>query len=108
VVYTRDEIQKIVVPIAQKYGLRAVYLFGSYARGTANENSDIDLLLDTSGTEIRSLLQLSCVYCDLERALGKSVDVITVSSLEQPEQSPSQARFRGNVLKERVDIYVAA
>ena len=34
-VYSMEQIQALVAPIARKYGLRAVYLFGSYARGTA-------------------------------------------------------------------------
>ena len=46
-IYAVDEIARIVRPIAQRYGLRAVYLFGSYARGAATEDSDIDLLIDT-------------------------------------------------------------
>ena len=41
-IYAVEEIKSIVLPVAQKYQLRAVYLFGSYARGTATENSDID------------------------------------------------------------------
>ena len=48
-IYAVDEIARIVRPIAQRYGLRAVYLFGSYARGAATEDSDIDLLIDTTG-----------------------------------------------------------
>ncbi len=53
-IYTISELQRIITPIAQKYHLRAVYLFGSYARGTATENSDIDLLIDTEGASVRS------------------------------------------------------
>ena len=82
-IYAVDEIARIVRPIAQRYGLRAVYLFGSYARGAATEDSDIDLLIDTTGTNIKSLLQVAAVYCELEEALGKPVDLVTVSSLEQ-------------------------
>ena len=107
-IYTVDEIQKAVLPVAKKYGLRAVYLFGSYARGTATEDSDIALVVDTTGTEIRSLLQLAAVYNDLEDALGKPVDVITVSSLEQKAQRPSEMKFRQNVWNEKVNLYVAA
>ena len=55
-VYTVEQIAQCILPVAQKYGLKAVYLFGSYARGTATESSDIDLLIDTSGTNIKSLL----------------------------------------------------
>ena len=42
IIYTVDEIRKIVSPIAQKYGVAALYLFGSYARGEATVESDID------------------------------------------------------------------
>ena len=48
-----------------------MYVFGSYARGEANADSDIDLLVDLIGTSIRSLLALGNVYCDLESALGE-------------------------------------
>lgn len=107
-VYTVEQIAQRILPVAQKYGLKAVYLFGSYARGTAIESSDIDLLIDTSGTNIKSLLSLSAVYCDLEDALQKSIDLITVSSLEQRPQMGNDVRFRDTVLKERVNLYVAA
>nr|WP_285017259.1 nucleotidyltransferase domain-containing protein [Lactococcus garvieae] len=38
------KLQKKVAPIAKNYNLKEVYLFGSYARGEAREDSDIDLL----------------------------------------------------------------
>ena len=107
-IYTVDEISRIVLPIAKHYGLKAVYLFGSYALGSADESSDIDLLIDTTGTAIKSLLQVAAIYCDLENALGKTVDLITVSSLEQKAQMPSEESFRETVWKEKVSIYAAA
>ena len=39
-IYTIEEIRRIITPIAKKYRLPAVYLFGSYARGDATETSD--------------------------------------------------------------------
>ena len=107
-VYTMDEIKQIISPVAEKYHLRAVYLFGSYAKGTATESSDIDLLIDTTGTSIKSLLQLSTVYCDLEEALGKKVDVLTLGSITQKAQMPSEKNFRENIWQERITIYDAA
>ena len=107
-VYTQEEIRQAIFPVAEKYRLRAVYLFGSYARGTATEQSDIDLLIDTAGTQIKSLLQLAAVYCDLEVALGKKVDVVTLSALVQKAQMPSEESFRDQVWNERVNLYAVA
>ncbi len=107
-VYTLDQIKEIIVPIAARYNLKAVYVFGSYARGEANEDSDVDLLVDTSGAEIESLLQLAAVCCDFEDALGKQVDLITTSALEQKPMHPSDLMFRKIVWDEKVNLYDAA
>ena len=107
-IYTYEDLKRIIAPIAKQYGLPAVYLFGSYARGTATEDSDIDLLVDTTGTNLTSLFSLGKLYCDLEDALGKNIDLITVSALTQREQMPSDKVFRETILSERMDIYVAA
>ena len=107
-IYTIDEISRRIRPVAEKYHLKTVYLFGSYARGEANADSDIDLLVDLTGTNIRSLFALGSVYCDLESALGKSIDLIPVSSLEQTSKSASDELFRNAVQTERVRIYDAA
>ena len=107
-IYTVDEIRTRIATVAKKHGLKAVYLFGSYARGTATAESDIDLLVDISGTNIKSLLQLSEVLCDFGEALGKQVDLVTTRSLEQPIRMPSDEYFRENLRNERVEIYAVA
>lgn len=53
-IYTQDQIRQMIAPIAEKYHLKAVFLFGSYARGDATESSDVDLLVDTTGTSLRA------------------------------------------------------
>ena len=40
-----EEIQKLIKPIAEENDLESVYLFGSYGRGDAGKDSDIDILL---------------------------------------------------------------
>lgn len=107
-VYSLEEITRRITPVARAYGIRAVYLFGSYARNEATEESDIDLLIDTAGTSLRSLFSLGQLYCDLEAALEKKIDLITVSSLEQPPQMASEEFFRENVNKEKVKLYAVA
>ncbi len=98
IIYTVDEIREIVSPIAQKYGVAALYLFGSYARGEATVESDIDFLMD--GGEIRSLYQLSAFRLDLEDALGKQVDLLTFGHNDQV--------FIHKIRKDEVKIYAAA
>ena len=107
-VYTLSQLSDIIRPIAEKYGLKAVFLFGSYARSEATEESDIDLLIDTDGTQLRGLFALGALYCELEEALQKNIDLVTVSALEQRAQMPSDVRFRENVKRERVELYAVA
>lgn len=107
-IYSISDIQRLIAPIAKKYQIPAVYLFGSYARETATETSDIDLLVDTTGTALTSLLPLGALYCELEEALHKKIDLITVSSLQQKVQMPSEHDFRETVLLERVKLYDVA
>ena len=106
--YTIEEITTRVAPVAKKYGLAAVYVFGSYARGEADADSDVDLLVDLSGAGIDSLLKLGGLYNDLEEALGVPVDLVTLDSMELPTDRRSQLRFRETVKKERRMIYAAA
>lgn len=104
IVYTIQEIRSKVLPILVKYRIPAMYLFGSYARGDATEDSDIDFLIDTTGTELTSLLRLGALYCDLEEAFQKPIDLITVRSIMQESSMESDIDFRNTVLKERVRL----
>lgn len=74
-------IRKAVEPIARSYGVKKLYLFGSYAKGTANENSDIDLLLEKGRP--MSLLKLSGMRQMVQEALNLSVDLITTVGIEE-------------------------
>ena len=103
-VYTIQEIRSKVMPLLVKYRIPAMYLFGSYARGDATEDSDIDFLIDTTGTELTSLLRLGALYCDLEEEFQKPIDLITVRSIMQESSMESDIDFRNTVLKERVRL----
>ena len=83
-----------ILALAAKYGARHVRLFGSVARGTADADSDIDILVDVE--DGRSLLDLGGLLVELEKLLGHKVDVITPAGL--------RSRIRQRVLKEAVDL----
>ena len=105
--YTMEELQRRIAPVAEKYGLSAVYLFGSYARGDATAQSDVDLLVDLTGSSVRGIV-LGGLYSDLEAALEIPVDLVTAASLEQPSSFRSDALFRDNIQRERKIIYAVA
>lgn len=75
-----SEIQKVVVPIAHSYGVKRLYLFGSYAKGTADEKSDVDLLVEKGRP--MSLLKLSGMRKMVQEALNLSVDLVTTAGIE--------------------------
>jgi predicted nucleotidyltransferase len=79
-VYDIKEITNIVAPIAQEFGIRKLAIFGSYARGEANESSDIDFHIIDRGT-LRGLFRLAGFESALEDSLNRPVDVVTSGSL---------------------------
>ncbi len=68
-----------ILQIAAQYGARNIRVFGSVARGEANEKSDVDFLVDMELG--RSLLDLSGLFMDLRELLGLEVDIITEKSI---------------------------
>ena len=105
--YTIDEIRNIIAPIAKRYGVAKVSIFGSYAKGTADEDSDVDLLVDLTNSNVHGIV-LGGLYNDLEEALGVTVDLVTVANLEQPTSFRSDHDFRANIERERMMIYATA
>lgn len=104
-IYTIDEIRERVRPVADKYELKAVYLFGSYARGEAAEDSDVDLMIDKTGSAVRGMFDMGGLYNDLHLSVGKEIDLITTHTLEQEGADTRIPLLIGNVKRERICIY---
>ena len=86
----RDDI----LSLAARYGAYNVRVFGSVARGEADEKSDIDFLVNME--KGRSLLDLAGLAIDLEELLGCNVDIVTEKGLRE--------RIRDRVLKDAVSL----
>jgi predicted nucleotidyltransferase len=93
--YFIDEIKERIAPVAERYGVEKIYLFGSYARGEAKPGSDIDLCIEKG--RLRTLFELSGFCADIEDALKKQVDVVTTAGIDD--------EFRSNIEKESEVIY---
>ena len=70
--YTIDEIKAITTPVAIKHGITRMSLFGSYARGEANDDSDVDLYVDKG--KMTSLVKYFSFVNDLEEELGLDLE----------------------------------
>ena len=104
-IFTMNELKERIAPVAAKYKLREVYLFGSYARAEAAEDSDVDLLIDRTGSVIKSMFDMGGLYNDLRESLGKEVDIVTTQTLEQKSTICRAPFFVDNLKAERIKIY---
>ena len=86
----RDE----VLGIAARHGAFNVRVFGSVARGEADEDSDIDLVVAFEPD--RSLLDHAALWLDLQELLGCKVDVVSDRGIKP--------RIRDRVLREAVPL----
>ncbi len=103
-IYTVDELRQRVKPVAEKYNLQAVYLFGSYARNEATEQSDVDILIDRSGSGIKGMFEMGGLYEDLCASIRKDVDLITTQTLEQASTRQRTPLFVETVQAERIRL----
>jgi predicted nucleotidyltransferase len=89
-----EEKRAEILEIARKHGASNVRVFGSVARGEADEESDIDLLVDLDAG--RSLFDLGALTVELNEAMGHRVDVVTEAGLRD--------RIRHRVVSEAVAL----
>ena len=70
----QKQLKDIIAEVAAGYSIKRIILFGSRADGTNSNDSDVDLIVEFYDSV--SILTLSQLRCDLEEALGLSVDLI--------------------------------
>ncbi len=86
--------REAILRVCAEHGARNVRVFGSVARGEADEASDLDVLVDMDPD--RSLLDMGGLLIDLQDLLGCRVDVVTERGLRR--------RIRNRVLHEAVPL----
>ena len=76
-IYTVPEIKSTLYPLFKSYDIQKAVLFGSYVKGTAGTDSDIDLLVDSGLKGLRFVGFLDEVHS----ALDKDVDLFDVTHI---------------------------
>ncbi len=95
-ILTLNDIQKIVKPLAEKYHIDEVYIFGSYARNEASENSDIDFLV--FGGKNFKLTSVFAFGEEIRKLIHKEIDVFEINEVNQ------DSSFYQTIMKERVKV----
>lgn len=94
-IYTIDDIRNKTAPIAKEFGISRMCLFGSYARGEATDDSDVDLYIDRG--KLSNLVQYFVFVDELERVLHCHVDVVTIGIEDK--------QFLSAIMQEGVLLY---
>ena len=95
-ILTIPYIKKCLTEIIEKSAskkIKSASIFGSYSKGEATPNSDIDIYIDTDDSF--TLFNLTELQNRLESALGKKVDLV----------SGGDNAFLNHINKEKIQIY---
>jgi len=95
-VISNEALRRLIGPIARKYNITAVSLFGSRARGDGREDSDYDFLIDVS--DQYTFHDRIGFTDEMSGILHRSVDVVTRRSLLDDD-------FSKELLEQEVRIY---
>lgn len=94
--YTIDEIREKAMPVAIRYGVDALSLFGSYARGDADEKSDLDFLIRKG--DMKGLLSYCGMIADLEDIFHCRVDLVMKNAIKDQ-------KFYEEIERDEVKLY---
>ena len=93
-VYTVNDIKEKLLPVFKKHNIKKAVLFGSYAKGSADNRSDIDIMVDSHlrGLAFYGLLE------DVVNAIGKSVDLLDKQQIKAESKVEQEINATGVVI----------
>ncbi|MDR0458889.1 MAG: nucleotidyltransferase domain-containing protein [Coriobacteriales bacterium] len=97
--FDTDDIKLRLLPVFENSLIERATLFGSYALGTAVEQSDIDIVVDSRG-KIRGI-EFYAVLEDITEALGMKVDLFELSEIQPHSPIMDEINRQGVVIYER-------
>lgn len=90
-------VKTVLFPVFKQYDIKSAVLFGSVAKGTATENSDVDILVDS---RLKGLCFIGLME-DVRKAINRDVDLIDVSHIEKSSPIENEIKKSGIVIYEK-------
>ena len=95
-----ETIKSMLTPVFVRYDIKGAILFGSFAKGSATEHSDVDLLVESNLRGLRFVGFSEAV----REAVGRPVDIFDVSHIEKDSRIDREIRETGVTIYQRSDI----
>ncbi len=92
-----SDITTMLTPVFDDYGISRAVLFGSVAKGTATDKSDLDLLVDSKLRGLRFVGFMEAV----RRAVGMPVDVFDIEHIENGSKIDQEIHSTGVTIYEK-------
>ncbi len=92
-----EELSELLAPVFDRYRIRHAVLFGSFAKGSATDKSDVDLLVDSGLKGLRFMGFAEAIHQVVERP----VDVFDITHIEKDSRIEREIQNTGVTIYER-------
>lgn len=93
---TVNMVTELLFPVFKRYNVRKAILFGSVAKGTNQNNSDLDIVVDSNLKGLRFIGLLE----DLQQAIDREIDLLDVAHIEEDSPVEDEIKKTGVVIYE--------
>jgi len=99
------ELEKAIDTINERLNPDKIYLFGSYAQGYSDEESDLDLCIITDNLQERKIEALRKIRHSLALKISMPIDLLLYTSREFSQRARLSSTLEYKILKEGILVY---
>ena len=101
----RVELNTLIKEMYEVFNIKSIYLFGSYAYGNHNKDSDLDICIITDDRSKRKIEIMKLVRKAIAKVQSMPVDLLVYYSDEFEERAKSNCTLENQILNEGVKLY---
>ncbi len=101
----KQEVNEVVKQINAVTSVQKIYLFGSYAYGKADHNSDLDLCIITNDNNVRKRDLIRSIRKSISKVATKPIDILVYNQEEFLERAKVNSTLEHKITNEGVSVY---